>query len=68
MTNTVMVIEDEEAIATLLSYNLEKEGYKVIVVNNGANAVNEVDKHNSISHYYLLLFFLCFLHNYHYQK
>ena len=46
MTNTVMVIEDEEAIATLLSYNLEKEGYKVIVVNNGANAVNEVDKHH----------------------
>ena len=26
----VMVIEDEEAIATLLSYNLEKEGYKII--------------------------------------
>ena len=46
MTNTVMVIEDEEAIATLLSYNLEKEGYKVIVVNKGANAVNEVDKHH----------------------
>ena len=43
--NTVMVIEDEEAIATLLSYNLEKEGYKVIVVSNGANAVLEVDKH-----------------------
>lgn len=42
----VMVIEDEEAIATLLSYNLEKEGYKVIVVNNGLNAVSEVEKNN----------------------
>ena len=40
----VMVIEDEEAIATLLSYNLEKEGYKVSVVNNGINAVSEVEK------------------------
>lgn len=42
--NLVMVIEDEEAIATLLTYNLEKEGYKVLVVNNGLNAVNEVLK------------------------
>ncbi len=42
----VMVIEDEEAIATLLSYNLEKEGYKVVVVNNGLNAVSEVEKNN----------------------
>ena len=40
----VMVIEDEEAIATLLSYNLEKEGYKVIVVNNGLNAISEIER------------------------
>ena len=42
--NLVMVIEDEEAIATLLTYNLEKEGYKVKVVSNGLNAVSEVEK------------------------
>lgn len=40
----VMVIEDEEAISLLLSYNLEKEGYKVSVVSNGLNAVSEVEK------------------------
>ena len=43
--NLVMVIEDEEAIATLLTYNLEKEGFRVKVVNNGMNAVSEVEKH-----------------------
>ena len=26
----VMVIEDEEALALLLKYNLEKEGYEVV--------------------------------------
>ena len=40
----VMVIEDEEAIAMMLSYNLEKEGYKVEVVSNGMNAVKEVER------------------------
>ena len=40
----VMVIEDEEAISLLLSYNLEKEGYKVITVSNGLNAVSEVER------------------------
>ncbi len=42
----VMVIEDEENIATLLCYNLEKEGYKVRIVNNGLNAVSEIEKYN----------------------
>ncbi len=42
----VMIIEDEEAIATLLSYNLEKEGYKVMVVNNGLNAISEIEKNS----------------------
>ena len=40
----VMVIEDEEAIAMMLSYNLEKEGYKVEVVSNGMHAVKEVER------------------------
>ena len=38
----VMVIEDEEALSMLLSYNLEKEGYEVATVFNGLNAVSEV--------------------------
>lgn len=42
--NLVMVVEDEEAISMLLSYNLEKEGYKVATVSNGLNAVSEVER------------------------
>lgn len=40
----VMIIEDEEAISLLLSYNLEKEGYSVATVANGLNAVSEVER------------------------
>jgi DNA-binding response OmpR family regulator len=31
----VLVMEDEDALATLLSYNLEKEGYRVVVAADG---------------------------------
>ena len=41
----VMVIEDEEAIGLMLKYNLEKEGYEVIVEPRGAKALGEVEKH-----------------------
>lgn len=40
----VMVIEDEEALSMLLSYNLEKEGYQVATVSNGLNAVSEIER------------------------
>ena len=40
----VLVIEDEEALGVLLQYNLEKEGYKVAIVNNGMKAVAEVER------------------------
>jgi two-component system phosphate regulon response regulator PhoB len=40
----VMIIEDEDAISMLLSYNLEKEGYEVSTVTNGLNAVSEVER------------------------
>ncbi len=40
----VMVIEDEEALSLLLTYNLEKEGYEVATISNGLNAVSEVEK------------------------
>lgn len=40
----VMVIEDEEALATLLIYNLEKEGYKAEWVSNGLNAIKEIER------------------------
>jgi len=36
----VLVMEDEDALATLLQYNLEKEGYRVVVASDG----EEVDE------------------------
>ncbi len=39
-----MVVEDEEALSLLLSYNLEKEGYQVAIVSNGLNAVSEIER------------------------
>ena len=40
----VMIIEDEEPLAMLLSYNLEKEGFDVATVSNGLHAVSEIEK------------------------
>lgn len=35
MQPTIVVVEDEEAIVTMLKYNLEQEGYKVFSANDG---------------------------------
>ncbi len=42
----IMVVEDEQALALLLKYNLEKEGYEVVIESNGAKVVAEVEAHN----------------------
>jgi len=39
MTPTVLVVEDEDALATLLQYNLEKEGYRVVQAGDGEEAL-----------------------------
>ncbi|MFV0626417.1 MAG: phosphate regulon transcriptional regulator PhoB [Alphaproteobacteria bacterium] len=44
MAYSVMIIEDEEAIALLLKYNLEKEGYEVFWESRGNKAIAEVEK------------------------
>jgi two-component system phosphate regulon response regulator PhoB len=36
---TVLVVEDETALATLLRYNLEREGYRVAEANDGEEAL-----------------------------
>lgn len=41
----IMVVEDEQALALLLKYNLEKEGYEVIIESNGAKVIAEVEEH-----------------------
>lgn len=41
----IMVIEDEEALGLMLKYNLEKEGYEVVVETRGAKALGAVEKY-----------------------
>ena len=44
MKHLVMVIEDEEALGLMLKYNLEKEGYDVLVQSRGNKAIADVEK------------------------
>jgi two-component system phosphate regulon response regulator PhoB len=39
-----LVVEDEDALATLLQYNLEKEGYRVGVASDGEEALIRADE------------------------
>jgi two-component system, OmpR family, phosphate regulon response regulator PhoB len=41
---TILVVEDEDALATLLQYNLEKEGYEVLIAGDGEEALVSVDE------------------------
>jgi two-component system phosphate regulon response regulator PhoB len=40
----VLVVEDEESLATLLQYNLDKEGYRVAVAADGEEALLLIDE------------------------
>ena len=44
MTPYILVVEDEDALATLLQYNLEKEGYEVTVAGDGEEALIQIDE------------------------
>ncbi len=44
MTPYILVVEDEDSLATLLQYNLEKEGYQVTVAADGEEALIQVDE------------------------
>ena len=39
MNPSILVVEDEDALATLLQYNLDKEGYRVTVATDGEEAL-----------------------------
>ena len=41
-----MIVEDEEALAVLLKYNLETEGFQVITESKGSRAVAEIEQHH----------------------
>lgn len=40
----ILVMEDEDALATLLQYNLEKEGYRVVVAADGEEGMIQIDE------------------------
>lgn len=42
MRNTTFVVEDDEDIAELLQFNLDKEGFKVKLEANGEKAYDEI--------------------------
>lgn len=39
--DTVLIIDDEESILTLIKYNLEKEGYKTVTADSGESALTK---------------------------
>lgn len=43
---TILIVEDEQAIALLIKYNLEKAGYETICVSNGNKVLPAVEKNN----------------------
>ncbi len=46
MKHLIIVVEDEEALALMLKYNLEKEGYDVVVQSRGNKVLADVEKNN----------------------
>ncbi|MCB2107061.1 MAG: response regulator, partial [Rhodobacteraceae bacterium] len=44
MKPTVMLVEDEASLVTMLRYNLEKEGYRVTEANDGEEAMTVADE------------------------
>ena len=44
MTPHILVVEDEDALSTLLQYNLDKEGYEVVVASDGEEALTLVSE------------------------
>lgn len=48
---TILIIEDEQTIATLISYNLNREGYLTHILFDGTQAMQEIQNH----HYDLIL-------------
>jgi two-component system phosphate regulon response regulator PhoB len=44
VTPNILVVEDEDSLATLLQYNLEKEGYQVSLAGDGEEALMQVDE------------------------
>ena len=46
--NTVLVVDDEQAIADIIKFNLEREGYEVLTAKDGRDALNTLGE-NSVN-------------------
>lgn len=46
--NTVLVVDDEQAIANIIKFNLEREGYEVLTAKDGRDALNTLEE-NSVN-------------------
>jgi two-component system phosphate regulon response regulator PhoB len=44
MTPFILIVEDEDALATLLQYNLEKEGYRTELAGDGEEALRRIEE------------------------
>jgi len=42
MNELILIVEDEEAVAELLRYNLQKAGYRTVIAPDGAQAIRNV--------------------------
>lgn len=45
MARKLLIVDDEQDIVELLSYNLQLEGYEVVQAGNGVEALNQARKH-----------------------
>lgn len=44
MTPYILIMEDEDALGELLKYNLEKEGYRVVLADDGEEGLLQIDE------------------------
>jgi two-component system, OmpR family, phosphate regulon response regulator PhoB len=44
MADKIMIVEDEQALVTILTYNLEKAGYDTVAFSDGKEALDNVEK------------------------
>ncbi|MFG0335510.1 MAG: response regulator transcription factor, partial [Maioricimonas sp. JB049] len=45
MTQRILIVEDEDAIANGLKFNFEQEGYEAVVLRDGPNTLRYLDEH-----------------------
>lgn len=44
MKETILIVEDEKDIVKMLEYNLAKEGFKIISVRDGEDALDSANR------------------------